>query len=110
MRLLVSLLFVLASQSLMAVTLPKAAAVPGGIAIVPLGIESTSAPIVKFNDKRVMVAPDPEQKHHWLAITGIPLSAEKGQHQLVVESNPEQKLVSFEVKEKKYKTPGKAGV
>jgi len=104
MRLLVTLLFVLTSQSLMAVTLPKAAAVPGGIAIVPLGIESASAPIVKFNDKRVMVAPDPEQKNHWLAITGIPLSAEKGKHQLVVETNPAQKLVSFEVKDKKYKT------
>jgi murein DD-endopeptidase MepM/ murein hydrolase activator NlpD len=104
MRLLVTLLFVLTSQSLMAVTLPKAAAVPGGIAIVPLGIESASAPIVKFNDKRVMVAPDPEQKNHWLAIAGIPLSAEKGKHQLVVETNPEQKLVSFEVKDKKYKT------
>ena len=104
MRLLITLLFLLTSQSLMAVTLPKAAAVPGGIAIVPLGIESASAPIVKFNDKRVMVAPDPEQTNHWLAITGIPLSAEKGKHQLVVETNPAQKLVSFEVKDKKYKT------
>ncbi|WP_455223353.1 peptidoglycan DD-metalloendopeptidase family protein [Kaarinaea lacus] len=103
MRLLITLVFILVSQTLLAVTLPKEAAVPGGIAIVPLGIESTSAPIVKFNDKRVMVTPDPKQENHWLAITGIPLSAEKGKHQLVIETNPAKKVVNFEVKNKKYK-------
>jgi murein DD-endopeptidase MepM/ murein hydrolase activator NlpD len=104
MRLTVTLALILISQTLVAAGLPKGSAVPGGIAIVPLGIESATAPVVKFNDKRVMVAPDPKQKNHWLALAGIPLSAEKGKHQLVVETNPAQKTVSFEVKNKKYKT------
>jgi len=104
MRLIVSLALILISQTLVAASLPKGSAVPGGIAIVPLGIESATAPVVKFNDKRVMVAPDPKQENHWLALAGIPLSAEKGKHQLVVETNPSQKTVSFEVKNKKYKT------
>ncbi|MCI0506792.1 MAG: peptidoglycan DD-metalloendopeptidase family protein [Gammaproteobacteria bacterium] len=103
-RLTIYLFLILLSPTLLAAKLPKAAAVPGGIAIIPLGIESASAPIVKYNDKRVMVAPDPEQKNHWLAITGIPLSARKGKHQLVVETNPKQRIVSFEIKDKKYKT------
>jgi murein DD-endopeptidase MepM/ murein hydrolase activator NlpD len=103
-RMTMYLLLILLSPALWAAKLPKAAPVPGGIAIIPLGIESSSAPVVKFNDKRVMVAPNPKQKNHWLAITGIPLSAKKGKHQLVVETNPKHRIVSFDIKDKKYKT------
>jgi len=104
MRIIASLTLIMISQALMGASLPKASAVPGGIAIVPLGIESASAPVVKYNSNRVMVAPDPKQHNHWLAIAGIPLSAEKGQHHLIVETGPQQKRVSFKVKSKKYKT------
>lgn len=86
-----------------AVTLPKANPVPGGIAVVPLGVQSATAPMVTFNDHRVMVAPDPKKQHHWLAITGIPLKAKKGEHQLIVKSNPKTLTVTFDVKPKKYK-------
>ena len=103
-RTVISLLLILLAQPLLAAKLPKSEPVPGGIAVIPLGIESVSAPVVTFNDKRVMVAPHPEQQNHWLAITGIPLSAEKGKHQLMVETNPKQQVVSFQVKDKKYKT------
>jgi murein DD-endopeptidase MepM/ murein hydrolase activator NlpD len=87
----------------LAVDIPKANPVPGGIAIVPLGVESATAPAVTYNDKRVMVAPDPDKPNHWLAITGIPLTAEKGRHQLTVKSNPKTVTVNFDVKHKKYK-------
>jgi murein DD-endopeptidase MepM/ murein hydrolase activator NlpD len=103
-RIFISLLLILATPTLLAAPFPKAAAVPGDITIVPLGIESVSAPVVKFNDRRVMVTPDPKRANHWLAIAGIPLEAEKGKHQLVVETNPKQHVVSFDVKDKKYKT------
>ena len=104
MRLLITLLLILTTLPALAVKLPKADPVPGGIAVVPLGIESVTAPVVTYNDKRVMVAPSPKQEKHWLAIAGIALTAEKGKHQLVVETNPKQRTVDFEVKAKKYKT------
>ena len=103
-RLLITLLLTLTTFPTLATKLPKANPVPGGIAVVPLGIESKTAPVVTYNDKRVMVAPNPKQENHWLAITGIALTAEKGKHQLVVETNPKQHTIDFEVKNKKYKT------
>lgn len=84
--------------------LPKSNPVPGGIAIVPLGINSTTAPIVTYNDNRVMVSPDSKDKSKWLAVVGIPLDAEPGKHQISVEGNPSRKMVSFTVKKKKYKS------
>ena len=103
MRLLITLLLILVTLPALAAQLPKANPVPGGIAVVPLGIESVSAPVVTYNEKRVMVAPNPKQEKHWLAIAGIDLNAEKGKHQLVVETNPTQHTIDFEVKDKKYK-------
>jgi len=102
--LVIPLLLSLLSNTAMAVKLPRINSVPGGIAVVPLGIESESTPRVTYQDKRVMVMPDPEHKHHWLAITGIPLEAKQGKHELIVETNPKQLKVSFDVKAKKYKT------
>jgi murein DD-endopeptidase MepM/ murein hydrolase activator NlpD len=103
MRLLITLLLTLVTLPALATKLPKANPVPGGIAVVPLGIESVSAPVVTYNEKRVMVAPNPKQEKHWLAIAGIDLNAEKGKHQLVVETNPTQHTIDFEVKDRKYK-------
>ena len=103
--LLISLfLLTLSAETALAAKLPKPSAVPGGIAVVPLGIESGTAPLVKYLDQRVMVAPDPKQPNHWLAIAGISLEAKKGKHELIVESNPQQHKVAFQVKDKKYKT------
>ena len=100
------LLIVLLSVSgvAQAAKLPKANPVPGGIAVVPLGIETATTPRVMYEGKRVMVTPDPDKQNHWLAITGIPLTAEKGKHQLTVESNPKTINVTFDVKSKKYKS------
>jgi len=84
--------------------LPKDNRVPGGIAEIPLGIKSETAPIVKYHDSRVMVAPDPENSQQWIAIAGIPLSAKKGKHTLQVETSSGKQTVSFNVKYKKYKT------
>ena len=104
LRIIVLLLLALLSTSALAVKFPKTQPVPGGVAVVPLGVESDKPPIVKYQDKRVMVAPDPKNNKRWLAITGIPLEAEKGKHELIVETNPKQLKVSFNVKDKKYKT------
>lgn len=101
---LMLLTFLFGSQSVLAAKLPKANSVPGGIAEVPLGVTSETAPVVKFNGSRVMVAPDPEHPQQWIAITGIPLSAKKGKHSLIVHNGSSENKVSFNVKNKKYKT------
>ena len=87
-----------------AVALPKNNPVPGGVAIVPLGVNSISVPQVTYKNNRVMVARDNSGENQWLAVVGIPLAATPGKHEISVESNPKQLKVSFTVKKKKYKT------
>lgn len=87
-----------------AINLPKNNAVPGGIAVVPLGVNSATPPKVTYKNNRVMVAPDTSGDNQWLAVVGIPLGAKPGKHELSVESNPSQQKVSFIIKKKKYKT------
>jgi len=87
-----------------AAALPKNNPVPGGIAVIPLGINSSSVPMVTYRDKRVMVAPDNKGDNQWLAVVGIPLAAKPGKHELQVESNPKSQKVTFTVKKKKYKS------
>jgi len=98
------LLLIGTSNIALATKLPKSNPVPGGIAEVALGVTSTTAPIVTYNNSRVMVAPDPEHAQRWIAITGIPLSAKKGKHSLAVETDSGKHKVSFKVKSKKYQT------
>lgn len=71
--------------------LPRAAPVPGGILLLPLPGHETAAqpPITRYQGHRVMVVeavktgyPTPAR---WLAIVGIPLTAEPGQHRLDIE-------------------------
>lgn len=94
------------SANSLALSLPRANPVPGGIAIIPLDTESSVAPIVRYQGNRVMVTPDGKKQNHWLAVTGIPLSAEPGQHTLEVErdGNQDSRKLNFTVKKKKYKT------
>jgi murein DD-endopeptidase MepM/ murein hydrolase activator NlpD len=62
----------------LAIGLPAASPVPGGVALLPLAASSEDggeAPLVSYGGERVMVLKQPD---HWLAIIGIPLSAEPG--------------------------------
>ncbi|SEG71580.1 peptidoglycan DD-metalloendopeptidase family protein [Marinobacterium lutimaris] len=71
--------------------LPEESRTPGGVALVPLvGINSTAAPQVSYGEQRVMVVPDsrsansPDDSSNsskWLAVVGIPLSAEADEPQ-----------------------------
>lgn len=54
--------------------LPRAASVPGGVAVVRLG-PARVAPVARFNGERAMVAGDASD---WIAVVGIPLSATAG--------------------------------
>ena len=105
-KLLLALLISFYSYNALALSLPRSNPVPGGIAIIPLDTESSVPPVVRYQGNRVMVTPDSKKQNHWLAITGIPLSAEPGKHILEIEQsqNDESKKLNFTVKKKKYKT------
>ena len=84
-------------------SLPRASQVPGGVAelTLPGDAASGAAPVVRYDGKRVMVR---RSGGHWLAVVGIPLSAEPGQASVAVESGagaPPQSL-TFTIVAKQY--------
>lgn len=82
--------------------LPRAARVPGGVAIVKLG-QQTEPPVARFNGERALVAADASA---WVAVVGIPLSAVAGSSlPLVVErAGQEAETIAIGVRSKRYAT------
>lgn len=94
--LLSSLLFTISAQ---AAALPRALAVPGGVAIVELG-EAVAKPDVYYGKKQVMVKGDGGQ---WLALIGLPLSTKPGTHTLrLFRGKGKPETVTFKVHDKQY--------
>jgi murein DD-endopeptidase MepM/ murein hydrolase activator NlpD len=85
-----------------AASLPKAAAVPGGVAVVKLGPELTP-PIAHFDGNRVLIT---GEETKWLAVVGIPLEAKVGSKlPLVVERDGrESSTIRFAIGPKQYAT------
>ena len=77
---------------------PHADPVPGGIAIIPVAEASPQAPIVQYEGRRVTVA---QQANQWLALVGIPLNAQAGEHRIQVRGGT---TIPFTVQEKAYHT------
>lgn len=78
-------------------TLPIAAAVPGGVALVPTGGNAVSA---RYRNERVLIA---EHEGTQYAIVGIPLSAKLGEHEVTLRlTDGGQTRRSFTVTDKKY--------
>ena len=63
----------------LAVELPQANPVPGGVAIVPLAHAAETAPRVRFGNDRVMVV---RHDGRWHAVVGLPLTLATGEHRL----------------------------
>lgn len=84
----------------LAMDLPRESAVPGGVAIVPLGVESATAPVVRAQGHPVLVT---RREGQWVAVVGIPLSAEPGRSRVVLQG-PVEKIIGFEVAPKAYTT------
>ena len=82
--------------------LPRAAPVPGGVAILKLGPQAVP-PLVRFNDERALVVGDASE---WLAVVGIPLDAAPGGTlPLVVERiGGEAETLALAVRTKRYAT------
>lgn len=85
------LLFSVAS----AAPLPREAAVPGGVAIVPLGAADQPRPEATFNGRNVLVTQSEDQ---WLALVGLGLSTQAGTYH--VESGDQR--IAFQVAGKSY--------
>ena len=102
MRALAALLAVLLTGLSAAGTddLPRDELVPGGVALLNLDIDSATAPIAHSGDHRVMVL---RRGSGWVAVVGIPLSAEPGRARLSLQS-PTARVVGFEVAAKQYAT------
>jgi len=84
------------------IALPQQSRVPGGIALLPLAGDPRSqpAPRVEYEGRRVLVAPEGD---HWVAIVGIPLSAQPGHASITVgPSDSAPPSVSFEIAPKQY--------
>jgi murein DD-endopeptidase MepM/ murein hydrolase activator NlpD len=88
----------------LAIDLPAASPVPGGVALLPLAASAAdggAAPWVGYGDERVMVV---KQSDHWLAVVGIPLSAEPGPASLAVKrsSSAAAETLAFQIGPKDY--------
>jgi len=82
-----------------AAPLPRAAAVPGGIAIVALGT-APDKPTAYYLDQQVMVK---SAADGWVALVGLPLSAKPGTHTLrLVAGLGQSETRTFQVFDKQY--------
>ncbi|MGH8260530.1 MAG: peptidoglycan DD-metalloendopeptidase family protein, partial [Steroidobacteraceae bacterium] len=68
-----------------AVELPTQSLVPGGVLELPIDAPADAPPSVTFEGRRVMVLREGDR---WLAVAGIPLSAEPGPVYLSVHGHP----------------------
>lgn len=87
-----------------ALALPMHLPVPGGVAIVRVGDDVATPPVVRFNDIQQPVV---RQGRHWFALVGLPLDTPAGKHQVVLidEGHPDKaQELSFDVRPKHYPT------
>lgn len=80
-----------------AIELPPNDPVPGGIAVIRLDHNSSSTPVVRYKDNRVLVVHD---RQVWYAIVGIALGTSPGEQTLQIEKPPIP--VHFTVNDKQY--------
>jgi murein DD-endopeptidase MepM/ murein hydrolase activator NlpD len=92
------------SGSALAIALPQASQVPGGVALLPLAIspdDGGATPTVSYGGQRVMVL---KQSDHWLAVVGIPLSAEPGGASIAIRraTGTAAEALGFQISPKEY--------
>mgnify|MGYP000843977341 FL=1 len=93
------LVLALALPSLAGAGLPRAASVPGGVALVSLGPVSARPPRAWLGEQQVLVAAEGGQ---WVAVVGLPLDTLPGVHELRVDEAGVTRTVRFSVKPKDY--------
>ena len=84
---------------LMSTVLPRTAAVPGGVIILPIDAPADARPVATLEGARAMVLRDGER---WVGVVGIPLDTKPGRRELVVGHGGTSEKLAFEVTDKKY--------
>jgi murein DD-endopeptidase MepM/ murein hydrolase activator NlpD len=79
--------------------LPRAAAVPGGVVMLPIEAPADARPVATLDGARAMVL---RGEGRWLAVVGIPLSTRPGRQELVVGHGGKTERLAFEVAAKEY--------
>jgi murein DD-endopeptidase MepM/ murein hydrolase activator NlpD len=80
--------------------LPQESRVPGGVLVLPIDAPEDLRPTVLFDGRRTLVVRADGQ---WKAVVGLPLSAEVGRAQVLVQAGVEPaKPVAFEIGAKEY--------
>jgi len=93
--------FLLSLCATAAESYPRPDPVPGGIAIIELGLDTPAPPSVFYGKKRVLVRRAGKQ---WQAVVGLPLSTKAGIHKLrIVAAQNKIYQREFSVHTKKYK-------
>lgn len=80
---------------------PTGAAVPGGVALVPVGPAAAPQPLVHYGDHRVLVR---ARGDHWIAVVGIALATDPAQPQTLrgTAADGREQPVSFTLQAKRY--------
>lgn len=81
--------------------LPRAASVPGGIALLPLGPAHAGQPAPRawLGEQPVLVT---AEKQRWIAVVGLALDLPPGAHELRVSAADGERRLAFEVRDKRY--------
>ena len=83
-------------------SLPESKPVPGGIAVLPLGLRATGfAPQVEYRKQRVMVL---AAEGYWVALVGIPLDAQLGSGVIQVRDDQGSRSLAFTVQPQEYQS------
>src|SRR5450755_1123494 len=97
-----------------ATELPQMSIVPGGVLTMPVDAPADRAPVVTFDANRALVL---KVEHGWLAVVGLPLSAQPGPATIAVRTGiAPEKSVEFQIADKQYATqslkvaPGKVNL
>jgi murein DD-endopeptidase MepM/ murein hydrolase activator NlpD len=80
-------------------SLPREAAVPGGLKIIVLDDRGAVPPYVDADGNRVLVARDGAK---WVAVVGIALSATLGEHRITERDAAAGRQITFQVSAKRY--------
>lgn len=81
-------------------TLPRNAAVPGGVAVIELP-DIAASDSITFNDQRVLRITRDGKRY---AIVGIPLESQVGAHELLIKQGAQTQRLPFTIHDKAYKT------